>query len=142
MTNVDIEYAHKLLREAEDALEEITEVTKMEQNEFFENRHARYSLRYLIILVVEILADLATAVLEKDFKVSAESYRDAFLKLAEKNVVKYDLASEMAKLASLRNLLIHRYWDIDDIRIYREAKRNGIMSIRRFIEEMRRYVEA
>jgi uncharacterized protein YutE (UPF0331/DUF86 family) len=47
----------------------------------------------------------------------------------------------MAKLASLRNQIVHRYWTIDDLRIYKEAKENGLGTIESFIKEMTDYVE-
>lgn len=45
----------------------------------------------------------------------------------------------MASLASLRNMVVHRYWEVDDIRIYREAKRRGIKILENFVKEMRKY---
>lgn len=48
----------------------------------------------------------------------------------------------MAKLASLRNLIVHRYWTIDDLRIYKEAKQNGLEAVERFVKEATNYVEA
>jgi len=37
-------------------------------------------------------------------------------------------------------MIIHRYWEIDDERIYQEAKENGINTIRNFIKEVDDYV--
>lgn len=81
------------------------------------------------------------AILEKDYGVAPRSYREAFIKLAEKGVVRPGLALKMADLASLRNLIVHRYWGIDDIKIYESARSSGVGVIEEFISEVRRYVE-
>ena len=46
----------------------------------------------------------------------------------------------MEKLTRLRNLIIHRYWEIDDSRIYRETKSNGLKIIEDLIKEVEEYV--
>ena len=44
--------------------------------------------------------------------------------------------NDIVKLLKLRNLLVNRYWVIDDKRIYNEAKRN-FKNIITFIERIR-----
>lgn len=38
----------------------------------------------------------------------------------------------MIALTRLMNLIIHRYWNVEDIKIYHDAHGSGIKSIRRF----------
>ncbi|UNQ73171.1 HepT-like ribonuclease domain-containing protein [Infirmifilum sp. NZ] len=45
----------------------------------------------------------------------------------------------MIKLVRLRNLIVHRYWEVDDARVYREVKEEGIRLVRGFVEEVERY---
>ncbi|MEM4455096.1 MAG: HepT-like ribonuclease domain-containing protein [Thermofilaceae archaeon] len=99
-------------------------------------------MRYCIVVVVEALADLSVTILEKDFNDAAESYREAFFKLASRKVVSLDTCNSMAKLASLRKQVVHRYWAVDDLRIYREAKEGGVEAVERFIKEVEEYVKA
>lgn len=141
MTHIDKESFNRLINEANDALDEVKSIVSMDINEFSTDRRARYSLRYSIVMIVEALVDLSVTILEKDFNDIAESYREAFLKLVDHGVISSDTSSSMAKLASLRNQIVHRYWTIDDLRIYREAKENGIGAIQRFIKEVKTYVE-
>ncbi|MEM4679790.1 MAG: HepT-like ribonuclease domain-containing protein [Thermofilaceae archaeon] len=142
MTRVDREVFNRLVREAVDALNEVKSIISMSVDEFLADRRARFSLRYCIVVVVEALADLSVTILEKDFNDAAESYREAFLKLASRKVVSLDTCNSMAKLASLRNQVVHRYWAIDDLRIYREAKEGGVEAVERFIKEVEEYVKA
>jgi len=66
-------------------------------------------------MAVEALADLATVILEKDFGEAVSSYREVFIKLAEKGIINADTAESLVRLVGFRNLIVHRYWIIDDI---------------------------
>jgi len=142
MTKVDRSVVEKLLRDAREALEEVRSVTSMSVDDFVRSRTARFSLRYSVVMLVEALADVAVIILEKDFDEAAESYREAFLKLAEKGVISAGVAERMAALAGLRNLIVHRYWAVDDMKVYRDARGSGIEAVEKFISEVLRYVEA
>jgi len=142
MTRVDREIINKLLSEARDALDEIRNIVSMDLNDFMRSRTARFSLRYSIIMLVEALVDLAIAILEKDFGESIETYREAFVKLAEKGVIDIETMQIMIALVSLRNMIVHRYWAVDDVKIYRDAKEGGVRAVESFLAEVLRYVEA
>ncbi|RDD52827.1 MAG: DUF86 domain-containing protein [Candidatus Korarchaeota archaeon NZ13-K] len=142
MTRIAREVYERLVGEAKEAIEEMKDITSMSRDDFIKSRRARFSLRYSIVMAVEALADLAIAILEKDFNEVVESYREAFMKLLEKGIISAEIAESMVKLVSLRNLIVHRYWVINDLRIYEEAKRGGIKVLEEFISEVSRYVEA
>jgi uncharacterized protein YutE (UPF0331/DUF86 family) len=36
---------------------------------------------------------------------------------SEKGIIPYEYAEKLAALASLRNMLVHRYWRVDDARL-------------------------
>jgi len=142
LTRIAREVYERLVGEAKEAIEEMKDITSMSRDDFIKSRRARFSLRYSIVMAVEALADLAIAILEKDFNEVVESYREAFMKLLEKGIISAEIAESMVKLVSLRNLIVHRYWVINDLRIYEEAKRGGIKVLEEFISEVSRYVEA
>ncbi len=47
----------------------------------------------------------------------------------------------MVRLVGLRNIIVHRYWSVDDMRIYDNAKRSGVGAVEKFIKEVLNYVE-
>jgi len=132
MTRVDRGVVEKLLRDAREALEEVRSVTSMSVDVFAGSRTARFSLGYSVVVLVEALADVAVLILEKDFGEAVESYREAFLKLAEKGVISAGVAERMAALAGLRNLIVHRYWAVDDMKVYRDARGSVVEAAERF----------
>jgi len=141
LTKIDKNVFQKLVREVAEAIEEVREIVSLDVDSFLNDRRSRFSLRYSVVLIVEYLADIAVAILEKDFNEVVESYRDAIMKLRDKRVLGSRVAESIARLVSLRNLIVHRYWVVDDLKIYESAKSNGVENIERFVEEVSRYVE-
>lgn len=140
MTKIDKEYIENVMRDIKEALSEIKDVVSLDIKDFITSRRAKFAMRYAIILLIESAADIGVTILRQCFDEEAKSYREVFKKLAERGVLTPATANGMASLASLRNMIIHRYWEIDDERIYQEAKGNGINTIRNFIKEVNDYV--
>jgi len=82
----------------------------------------KYSIRYNLILLVEALTSLCIHILLETRGVAPRTYREAIREAAE--ILEVKCVRELEGLASLRNLLIHRYWVIDDAEIYRNLKTN------------------
>ncbi|MHA1616331.1 MAG: type VII toxin-antitoxin system HepT family RNase toxin [Candidatus Njordarchaeales archaeon] len=140
MVKIDREYFENVMRELREGLEEVKKLITVGLEEFMCNRSLRFSMRYSVVLIIEAAADLGLAILKQYFEERAKSYREVFLKLAEKGVISFGVAEKMASLASLRNMIVHRYWSIDDARIYREAKSSGVDVVEKFIKEVREFV--
>ena len=98
LTKIDRGIVEKLVREAREAIDEVRSLASMSLNDFIRSRIARFSLRYSIVMVVEALTDLAVAILEKDFNERVETYREIFVKLAEKGVISADIARSLTRL--------------------------------------------
>ena len=139
MKCVDKDYIENMLKDIIEALDELKFLTSLDIDEFIKNRSARFSMRYSIVVIVEGSADIGIYVLERCFNEEAKGYRDIFMRLSEKGVIDSETAMKMASLSSLRNMIVHRYWNVDDIRIYSEAKKNGIRAIEKFIEEVKEF---
>jgi len=91
--------------------------------------------------IVEAASTLGLHILREGFGVErVDSYSQIFDKLAEKGVISYSVGEEMKKLVRLRNLIVHRYWEVDDARIYMEAKKGGINVVKRFLREVEEFV--
>jgi uncharacterized protein YutE (UPF0331/DUF86 family) len=131
----------KLLEEIEKSLKIAESITRISIEEFLSDVRNRYTLRLALVEVVEAAARAGIRLLRERFGAdSVEGYVQVFRGLVEHGVVSPETGLGMERLARLRNLVIHRYWEVDDARIYREARENGLKVIERFIEEVRRNV--
>ncbi len=112
------------IREINDALSELEALTSMDERSFLTNRTARFSARYSIVQIVEAAADIGLYILQLKDEI-ARSYREIFKKLVLLGVISVSTSEAMIRMSSLRNMVIHRYCEVDDLRIYREAKSGG-----------------
>ncbi len=136
------EQLERLLGDLREALEELGGLTERDPSEVLASRTLRFSLRYSIVMAVEAAADAALLILEKVYGEEASSYREAFLKLARRGVISAETLEGMTRLVGLGNMIVHRYWEVDDARILREARGGGLRVLERFLEEVSRFAEA
>jgi len=137
---IDREHVECLIRDVNDGLDEVRRITSLSLDDFIRCRSLRFALRYAIVLIVESSADIGLIILKQCFDDEAGSYREVFTKLAERGVLSFSVAEGMTKLASLRNMIVHRYWGVDDARIYKEAKSSGIGTVEEFVKEVRKFI--
>lgn len=131
----------RLLAEIRESLKIARSITDMEYDEFIRDIRNRYTLRLAIVEIVEASASLGLYILRKLLGIKrVEGYPHIFRRLVEHKVISPRIGEEMEKLTRLRNLIIHRYWEIDDSRIYRETKSNGLKIIEDLIKEVEEYV--
>jgi len=133
LTIEDKALIRKLLYEVEEALE----VLKSRVNKGIKDIGDTFAVRYAIIQIVEGLAIISSKLAEVH-GVIIEGYIEAMKFLLKLNIANSEIGEKLVKLARLRNLLVHRYWIIDDERILKEARENGIRTIEVVIENIRR----
>jgi len=97
------------------------------------------SLKYLLIESVEAIADICQHLLAKAKGIVCEGYVDCIVKAGEAGIINVSLAQKLRKLADLRNILIHRYWVVDDKKIYTQTVENK-KYLREFVEQTDSFV--
>jgi uncharacterized protein YutE (UPF0331/DUF86 family) len=102
--------------------------------------HERMSMRYLVIQIVEAAASVSVHLLSRLFDERAEGYADCFRRLGERKAIAEGLAERLASAARLRNLLVHRYWEVDDRRVYSSIK-EGVEDFEAFKKDVRSFME-
>jgi uncharacterized protein YutE (UPF0331/DUF86 family) len=135
---VDRDLVEARVREIHDAVRLLEELTARGFEEL--TLHEKLSMRYLVIQLVEAAASICVHLLAEGFDERAESYPGCFARLGELGIVPRDLAARLAAAARLRNLLVHRYWAIDDRRVY-ESVREGLRDFEEFAKLVRRVLE-
>ena len=111
----------------------LEELISVNDDDFIKDEKAILAVRYLIIKVVEAMADIGKHLLAKIALKPVEEYGECFRELGKNKIIEENLSIKLIKLAGLRNLLIHRYWNIDDRKILHEC-RNGADNLYEFIK--------
>jgi uncharacterized protein YutE (UPF0331/DUF86 family) len=101
----------------------VSELLRLSSKSFMElNVDEKFSMRYNVVVLVESLVSLCTHIAAEAYAKTPMSYREAVRVVGERlGVVCVD---DLESLVGLRNLLIHRYWTVEDERIYEGVKTN------------------
>jgi len=136
---IDGELIERRLADIKTALIELSEIVKRGKEEFLSNSLLRNAAKYLLITAIEGAFSVCNHISVRKGKVP-KSYADCFLTLAELRVVEKDLAERLAKMAKFRNVLVHRYWRIDDELVF-EIMKNDTKDLEEFVRAVREYVK-
>jgi uncharacterized protein YutE (UPF0331/DUF86 family) len=118
---------------------EIERLITVDQATFFSDSRNVFSMRYLIIQAVEALTEICQHMLARTRGIPCDGYIDCIVKAGEHGIISVALAERLRRLAALRNILVHRYWNIDDARVYIETKAN-LSDLTTFIDEIKALV--
>ena len=117
------------------ARREIERLVAVDQATFFSDSRNAFSVRYLIIQTVEAMTDICQHMLARTRGIPCDGYIDCIVKAGEHGIISVALAERLRRLAALRNILVHRYWSIDDARVYTETQAN-LSDLTTFIDEI------
>jgi len=134
LPDVDNGRVQKLISELREALSLLNKALERPREAFLSSWRDRLSARYLIVEMVEASTSLGIHLLEAGGVKAPETYGEVFNKMAERNIISWEVAEGM------RKLVVHRYWEVDDGRIYDEGRGSGLEVIRHFIEEVEAYL--
>ena len=132
---MDSERLSRALRDLERSVNFIEQILNRPLDEFLNDDEAVYALRYAVIEAVEAAVQIGLILL-RETGTRPASYGEVFQMLGEREIIPRDLAVAMRRFAGLRNLLVHRYWEVDDARLYRELKEGGLEALRRFMRHV------
>jgi len=121
---INIEKIKTLEKDLLDTISELKSVTAIEEEIFVERKKDIFSLRYLLIEAVEAMANICNHILTRVTGQVPKGYPDCFEKLADAGAITYQSAVKLKKIAGLRNIIIHKYWRIDDHKVFKSTKEN------------------
>ena len=120
MTNkIDPERLEKLISSMRETVRILREIQDMSESKFNEDIHRQGSAKYNFIAAIEAAIDIANHLISKRGFRAPNDYADTFRVLADSGVIERDFASELEKMARFRNRLVHIYWNVDVIEVWR-----------------------
>lgn len=124
MTGIDVERVKERSREIRESLEKIRHYAALPDAEFFADERNLYTVMHLLLIAIEATASLCTHILAKTARKVPSSHAECFEGLRDLRIVDEELASRLVKMARFRNLLVHRYWEVDPVRVLDYAREN------------------
>ncbi|MCC6019550.1 MAG: DUF86 domain-containing protein [Candidatus Verstraetearchaeota archaeon] len=117
---VSKEYISRLASEVRSSITFILRVVEKPFEDISEAE--KYAIRYHLITIAEALTSIALHVCREVLNQRPETPIHAFKLLVEGKVISNEVFMELSKFMGLRNLLVHRYWVINDENIYENIK--------------------
>jgi len=121
---INIEKIKTLEKDLLDTISELQSLTATEEEIFVNQKKDIFSLRYLLIEAVEAMANICNHILTRVTGQVPKGYPDCFEKLSDAGIITNEYAVKLKKIAGLRNIIIHKYWQIDDRKVFKSTKEN------------------
>lgn len=141
LREIKIEKIKTLEKDLLNTVSEIKSLIPSEEEVFLKEQRNVYSLRYLLIDAVEAMANICNHIIARILGQMPKGYPDCFEKLSNSNIMTMELGEKLKKLASLRNIIIHKYWNIDDRKVFKSAKEN-IGDFKEFLRQIKEFIRA
>lgn len=110
------------------AVEKIQIYSGLSDDDFWSDERNIYAVKYLLLQAMEGLGAICIHVLAKRFQAAVSNYATCFEELEQRKVLSPELAGKLRKMIRFRNILVHRYWEVDDQRVL-EYARNDVQDM-------------
>jgi uncharacterized protein YutE (UPF0331/DUF86 family) len=118
----------------------LEEIKTISPDQFVESYKDTQAAKYSLLEIIEVCIDIANYIISvKGFR-RAEEYSEMFRVLREEKVIKRELAAKLENMARFRNLLVHRYGEIDNRRVLEIIKHN-LRDVEEFEKGIERFVK-
>ena len=102
------------LKELEENVRELTRFKAMSLEQIEADRKLVWALRYGLLESIQIVIDVACAVVSHDNLGYPKSYADCLRLLGQAGYLDDALVQPLARAVGMRNILVHEYLDVDD----------------------------
>ena len=132
---IDKEVVENRLREVLEAINELKRLASKPYTSLSVDE--KYSMRYNIIVLVEALVALSIHIARNMYNYKPRSYVDAIRYVGGK--IGFSHLDDLVALIRLRNILIHRYWNVDDRKIYDSIKQD-FKCVEEFLDAIKKLI--
>lgn len=134
MPDVDAGRIQRYLMTIRENTEDIRGLLRQHEDDALcKERYLLKALKYCLIEISEAMADTLQHFLARKKGLAAESYLELLEKAAQTAMLDPELLQRLRFFFKFRNMLVHRYWEIDDRRLLQET-RKGLKDFELFSE--------
>lgn len=119
---VDRDKVEGLIRRLRQYTGYLRDIARLSQKEFLNNPMAIGSARYYLQVSIECCIDMANHIIASENLRAPKDYKDTFKVLSEVSIIPDDFMLTMQAMARMRNMLVHLYWEVDDLMIYESIR--------------------
>lgn len=116
-------------------LEFLNEYKYTDEEEFIDSFKDIQAVKYSLLESIEACIDIASHMISADNLERPESYAEMFEILAKIGVIDKKLAEKLADMARFRNILVHGYAKIDNLKVL-EVVKEDLEDIEEFVGQI------
>ena len=135
---IDRRRVDEIFRNLDNSLNLLRKLKKLPEKELTEDALTLGAAKYYLQVSVECCIDISNHIIAANVWRRPESMSDAFVVLAENGIVDSEFLPTLKRMAQFRNRLVHLYWDVDAITIYRILQEN-LGDFERFMNDILNY---
>jgi uncharacterized protein YutE (UPF0331/DUF86 family) len=124
MNRLNEEMVKTRAQEIRENLDKVRRYTSLPDADFWADERNLYTVMHLLLMSIEAIAALCSHILARLARRAPASYAECFEGLRELDVVDDELSGSLVQMARFRNLLVHRYWEIEPDQVLRYAREN------------------
>ncbi len=121
---VNIELLRARMGEIRESVEKIRAYAALSDEKFFADERNLHTVSHLLLVCIEAVAVICNHLLARLAKKAPASYGECFEGLKALGILDDALTDNLTGMARFRNILVHRYWDVDPQRVLRYAREN------------------
>lgn len=119
--------------------QDIEAILARSNHEILAEPHYLKSLKYSIIVIAEATGSILQHILAKKYNIPVSGFSETIKKAENKELISTALLERILPFMRFRNLLVHKYWIIDD-QEFLEQIRTGHRDFSNFILEITSYL--
>ena len=116
-------------------LEFLKEYREIGEDEFLNSYKDVQAVKYSLLEIIEACIDIASHIISAKGFERPESYAEMFEILGRRDIINKGLAEKLAEMARFRNILVHGYAKIDNLRVL-EIVKSELKDIEEFIKQI------
>lgn len=131
---LDIKKIKFFINEITESIIEIEKLLKISEKDFWKEKRNISAIKYFLLEAIEATCSICLHLVARKLRKGVESPAECFELLGKEKLINEDLSASLRKMARFRNILVHRYWEVDEKKVYQYAKEN--------LEDFEKFIKA
>lgn len=137
--DIDIEKIKNRMTEIRENIGKIGKYSSISDKEFWEDERNILSVKHLLLESIEACSNICIHISAKKLFKAPSSFSECFEILHKSKIIDENLSSRLRKMARFRNILVNRYWEVENQKILGYA-RNNLDDFEQFLKSIAKYL--
>ena len=129
------------IRELEKSIDQLKKIQKYSFNEIEDDLEKFWAIEHGLQISIQMIIDIGNNIIAEVGENEIEGYSDVLDRLVKYNILPIEFADGIRGMIGFRNLLVHRYGEVD-VKIVYDILQSKLYDFERFIGYIQSYLES